>query len=63
MPYGNYPGRVKDFKKWSNGMVDKADISNRATSSRKRNSRSPLAGARYRRRRRRARMARKGKRD
>lgn len=32
MPFGRYPERVKDFRKWAAGLIDKADISDRATS-------------------------------
>lgn len=59
MPLGSYPGRVKDFKKWSAGMIDKADISNRATSSTTRSRK----GARSRRRRSQRRLKRGKKED
>jgi len=31
MPSGRYPERVKDFKKWSAGLVDKAKLTGSAT--------------------------------
>lgn len=40
MPYGRYPDRVGPFKKWSNDRINKADINDRATGSRKRSSRA-----------------------
>jgi len=36
MPYGRYPERVKDFRKWSTDRVDKAKITDSATGSRSR---------------------------
>lgn len=34
MPYGRYPERVKDFRKWSTERVDKAKINDSVTGSR-----------------------------
>lgn len=49
MPYGRYPGRVRDFRKWASGMVDKSDISNRATSASYRYSHRRRRGLRRKR--------------
>lgn len=35
MPMGRYPDRVGPFRKWANDKVTKADINDRATSSRR----------------------------
>jgi len=51
MPYGKYPERVKDFRKWSTDRVDKAKINDSATGS----SGSSKNGKRKRRARRRKR--------
>lgn len=61
MPLGSYPGRVKDFKKWAAGMIDKADISNRATSSTR--AHSPRARRRFHVKRRRNGLKRKRKKE
>lgn len=31
MPFGRYPGRVRDFKKWSATQIDNSELSNSAT--------------------------------
>lgn len=36
MPYGRWPDRVKDFRKWANQKVDKGRITDSATGSSKR---------------------------
>lgn len=33
MPFGRWPDRVKEFKKWSTGQVDRAKITGSATGS------------------------------
>lgn len=56
MPLGRYPSRVKDFTKWSRGLVEKAEITNSATTAR-------TGRARRKRRRKRRKRARKGKKE
>lgn len=31
MPWGRYPGRVKDFQKWAQGHVQNSNLSDSAT--------------------------------
>lgn len=44
MPYGRWPERVKDFRKWASEKVDKGTITDRATGS----GRRPPGRSRYR---------------
>lgn len=39
MPWGRYPGRVKDFRKWSSSKIDASELSDSATPHRMRTSR------------------------
>lgn len=48
MPYGRYPERVKDFTRWSRGMVEKSKISNSATGASYRYSKRRRRGLRRR---------------
>lgn len=50
MPYGRYPERVKDFRKWSTDRVDKAKINDSVTGSRVSVTRSRRKNRRSRRR-------------
>lgn len=55
MPYGRYPGRIKDFRKWATTKVDQGDITDRATGS----ARRPSGRSRYRSMRRKRKKAKK----